>query len=446
MNPLEAALLSLPEHTGRLVVGFSGGRDSSVLLDMLATARGVPVPVVALHVCHHLDPKAEDWAGFCRQRCRALGVAFVRRDVAVEPADGGLEAAARQARYEAVARYLATDDVFVTAHHAEDQAETVLIQALRGSGLRGLAAMPVEAPLGAGRLWRPWLAIERKAIAARAAAQAVPWIEDPSNDDLQRDRGYLSARVMPALEQRWPAHGRALARVAQRAAEAHEAVETLAAIDLDAVRDPQYPDTLNISELAVRPPARRGEVLRRWLAENTAATPDHRHLDEIDRLLTAREHNSPRVGYAGMEVRRFDGRLFVMQTLTAPPDPAQRLAWPRPQTIHLPGDAGVLCLDGPVADTGWPDGLSIGFRRGGERIAAGVQTRRLKDLLQSARVPPWVRERMPLIYVGPQLVAIADRWLSPAWHDLFPGLQVRPVWHHELPGDPVRVVARPPLG
>ncbi|RJS95326.1 tRNA lysidine(34) synthetase TilS [Salinisphaera sp. Q1T1-3] len=441
-HALLCALATPPADTARLVVAFSGGRDSASLLHALASQAGGPT-LCAVHVCHHLEAQCEGWAAFCTRQAEALGVPLTRLDVAVDVSQGGLEAAARAARYAAIADWLAPGDVLVCAHHARDQAETVLLQALRGTGMRGLAAMPRLAALGPGRLWRPWRDVSSEAIAAYATRHTLDYIDDPSNTDPRRERGWLDQTIWPALVARRAGVVGALSRVAERAAEATAAIEALAGVDLAASTSAD--GALSIAALAGLSAPRRAEVLRRWLGDNAADVPDHRQIAALAGLLEAREHNSPRVVFGATEVRRFDGRLFVMRRLAPPPDGV--FAWTGPATVALPGDAGCLALDAPVPATAWPDALTVVFRRGGERIVRADGRRiALKDWLREQRIAPWVRERMPLIYVADRLVAVADRWLCADWPACFAGFDVRPRWRHELVGDPGCVVASRALG
>ncbi len=366
-----------------------------------------------------------------QRQCHAWGIECIRLDVTVASGGRGLEAAARQARYAALADALASGEVLVTAHHARDQAETFLLQALRGAGVAGLAAMPAIAPLGPGRLWRPWRHIERATIKAYAKAQGLEWIEDPSNHDAQIDRGYLRETVWPALVARWPAAERTLARSAAWAAQANEAVAALAAIDLQTTRAAD--DSLRIDSLKTLSVPRQAEALRLWLRRTGLDRPNHHHLNGIMALLTAREHHSPRVAFAATEVRRFDGHLFAMPRL--PPAPKGCLSWMRGETLALPAGAGELRW------TGAPEArpaLTVAFRRGGERIlVAHGLTRPLAYVLYEAKIPPWLRARMPLVYYDDTLVAVADRWLHPKITQLLAVSDAGFSWGHRLVGDPI---------
>jgi tRNA(Ile)-lysidine synthase len=367
---------------------------------------------------------------------------LTRLDVTVEAADDGMEAAARTARYVALRDQIRAGEVLVTAHHAEDQAETFLLQALRGAGVSGLAAMPALAPFGRGRHWRPWLAVERRRIDAYAASQGLAWVEDASNCDPRYARSWLRARVWPELTAHWPAAARTLARSAAWAGQAAEAIATLAALDLDAARGDGA--TVRMAGLAALPEARAGAAIRRWLGERGLDTPDHRHLGAILRLLHAREHGSPRVTFAGTEVRRFDGRLFAMSKLAPPPQAGLALSWSAPGRLDLPAGCGYLTGNGQAT---WPTGLCVVFRRRGARVPkprGGHEP--LSELLRRQRVPPWIRERLPLIHIESTLISVPGRWRHPWLAQWFGGREPVLAWYHTLLGEPARIVASPPFG
>lgn len=444
MNPLRDALAARPRERARVAVAYSGGTDSTALLHVVAGLFGAD-HIRALHVCHHLQPAADAWAVQCAAQCNAWGVEFLRLDVAVDFRHQGMEAGARRARYAALAGALAQDELLAVAHHAEDQAETFLSQALRGAGVHGLAGMPVMAGLGAGWLWRPWLAISRDRIVDYLHANQLHWIDDPSNHDRTIMRGYLRTELWPALIGRWPAAATTLSRSARWAAEAAEAVDTLAAIDLE--RALGSDTTLRLAPLRELTAARVARLLRRWLAEQGSDTPDHRHIDQMLRLLHARQTANACVEFAETAVRCFDGCLFVMRRLGPPPD--ARLAWDGEEPLALPAEAGQLLVDRPGTSGGIRQRVcfTVCFRQGGERLSDGSgRDTALKNWFQGRRVPPWQRERVPLVYAGDTLVAVAGMWSNPtaeAWPDGVPRVFV---WRHSLPDAPLRVVGAKPLG
>lgn len=413
---LREALARLP-RSARYLVAYSGGPDSHALLHALAQPGALPpgAALAALHVNHGLQPRAEAWARHCAAVCGGLGVALQVLRVAADPAPGeSPEAAARRARYAALGARLAAGEVLLTAHHRDDQAETVLLQLLRGAGPRGRAGMPRCRRLGAGWLGRPLLGTPRAALRAYLRARGLQAVEDPSNADPRYDRSFLRAEILPRLRRRWPAVERTLARAGAREARIEALLQDVAEADLAAARGPA-PSTLRCEALRALPPERCRNVLRAWLRGLGLAVPGAAPLERVllD-VLPARRDARPRVRWHGAEVRRHRELLHAMPP-PAPHDPARVLAWDLQAPLALPG--GCLRVH-PARGAGLAlrcceARAEIRFRRGGERCrpAGSAHTRTLKRLLQEAEVPPWRRERLPLLYLDGRLAAVADLWV-----------------------------------
>lgn len=387
---------------------------------------GQACPIRAVHVCHNLHPHALQWAAHCRRFSAQLGLEFECLDVAVQPAGEGIEAAARHARYTAFAGALGSGEVLAVAQHADDQAETFLLQALRGAGVAGLAAMPECAAFARGRLWRPWLALPRSVIQDYARAHALESVADPSNHDTGLDRGYLREALWPILERRWPAAGRTLSRAARWCAEASALVDEVAAEDAGHLIDAEQ--HLEVAGLRRLSGVRQAGVLRHWLRVGGHDVPDHRHVAEIQRLLSAREHAGPVVAWGNTQVRLFDRRLYAMRPLPQPPAGWQA-HWRLRDPLPLPDGCGRL----RAVFAGEPSAeVSVAFRQGGERYVDARRggTRKLKALLHERRIAPWWRSRLPLIFFNGRLVAVADYWLDPALAAELGLTSLRIVWRH----------------
>ncbi len=397
-------------------VAFSGGLDSSVLLDLLAGARDrLPGPLGAVHVHHGLQPEADAWAGRCAERAAALGLPLVRLAVDARPAAGASpEAAAREARYRALAEWLPPGGALLSAHHRDDQAETLLLQLLRGAGPDGLAGMPGTAPLGRGLLLRPLLDVPRAALEAEARARGLVWSEDPSNRDLRFDRNRIRHELVPVLEGRWRGARAVIARAAALQAEASRLLAQLAAQDLARVAG-TLPGTLDCDRLLALDADRQRNLLRHWLRRAGLPLPSQRMLESLRRTVpAARPDAMPCVRWPGGEVRRHRGLLFAMAPLAAPVL-AGRPHW-HGEVLRLPELGGHLSwTPGPGLDAALVEaGLRLELRRGGERLQpAGRRERQgLKQLLQAAGIPPWERERLPLLYAGERLVAVPSLWVA----------------------------------
>lgn len=440
----------------RIAVAFSGGGDSLALLAALAALarRRRRLALRAVHIDHGLQPGSRAWVRHCSRLAGTLHVPFVSRRVHVEAAGGqSLEAAARAARYAALARLVLDGENLLTAHHLEDQAETVLLQLLRGSGIAGLAAMPAVAPFGHGRLVRPLLDVPQALLIDYARRERLEWIEDPMNLDARFDRVYVRREVLPRLAARWTGATRSLARTARHAQEAQRLLREIGGSDLATAAD--GPD-LSVAVLRRLTRERRSNVLRLWIAQQGARMPQSRHLAEIEGpLLAARADAQPVVTWDEGGVRRTAGRLCWQPAGHAPSAPVatgiEAWAWRDRSIVWLPGASGRLELrrdaHGGLDLDSLPDTLSVRRRTGGERLRPrpGGPTRVLKNLLQAARIAPWERAAMPLIYAAGQLVAVADRWIDAA-HQAHDGTRTRGrvVWHRlprrARPGDPDLVV------
>jgi len=387
----------------RVWLAYSGGCDSSALLHRLH-ALGMP-GLRAVHVHHGLQAAADAWASHCRAFCRQLGIPLKRLRVSVardHPA--GPEAAAREARYAALRSLMRPGDCLVTAHHQDDQAETLLLRLLRGTGVAGAAAMRPVAEFAPGLLWRPLLETPRERLRAYAVTHGLDWVEDPQNSDPAYSRSWLRSELMPRLRQRWPQAGDSLARFARHAGETAGLLEALADLDLAAM--PAGP-ALSVSALLSLSAPRRHNLLRRWLALQAGETPAADWLSRCDReLLGARPDGAPCLALAAWELRRYRDRLYLMRALLPPPGELE-LAWPRGRVLALPADCGRLVAARTPAMP-----LTVRWPRGGERLRAapGAPSRSLKNLFQALGVPVWVRERTPLVWRDGQLLAVGSYW------------------------------------
>lgn len=372
----------------------------------------------AVHVQHNLQAAADAWAEHCRAVCAALRLDC--RVHAVEVARCGeesIEAAARRLRYERLRAEVGEQEVLLTAHHEDDQAETVLLQLVRGAGAHGLAAMPAVQPFGAGRHARPLLGFARTALAAYAHAQGLHWVEDTSNADPRWARNFLRARVLPLLEQRWPAAARTIARAAAHSADVAAILDEVAQQDGARCIDPASRE-VSIEALRALAPPRQRNLLRFWIRQQGFHAPSAQHLEQLLQL-AAHEGDSGRacVDWPEAQVHRYRDML-VLRARAPAPDPALRLSWRPPQAVEVPGtDWRLRAVETTGAGLSQARAaraaLTVRLRRGGERcqLAGHAHRQALKKLLQEAGVPPWERERLPLIFADEELAAVGDRWI-----------------------------------
>lgn len=434
---LRATLAAVP-LASQLWVAYSGGLDSTVLLHALALSRQErPLNLIAIHVNHGLNPAASDWVDHCRRFCEGLGVRLVIRHLNLRREPGrSLEAMAREERYAVLRDLAGPGDLVLTAHHQDDQAETLLLALVRGSGIKGLSSMPAVAPLGEAWLLRPLLKYGRKDLLAYARRCGLSWVEDGSNANLGLDRNFLRARVLPVLAERWPSCAASLARTAGHCAEAQQLVDGLAEREMVQIAGSR-PDTLLIPGLAGLTPDLQAAVLRHWIGRQGLPTPSSRHLCRIrHELLEARPDRMPLVTWPGGEARRYRLDLYVMAPL--PPLPGKLvLNWRRGELDLPPGLGRLQLLDGTGAqrhpDLYWPAGLKVGFGVEGVRLRplGHAHHRSLKNLFQEAGIPPWLRPYVPCLSVDSHLVGVGDLWRSndnPFVIQWLGGIRQHPAW------------------
>jgi tRNA(Ile)-lysidine synthase len=431
---IAAQLASLTQPGDRLTVGLSGGVDSIVLLDILRRLRArLRVKLSALHVNHRLSRNAVHWAAFCRRASRAHGVPCRVVEVSVRRSNS-IEGAARAARYAVFAREPC--DYLLLAQHQDDQVETVLLQLLRGTGVRGLAGMPLMRKDEGARILRPLLDVTRTEILDYAKARGLKWIEDESNRDTQFTRNFLRHEVLPAIARRFPAYRAAVARAAGHLGDAAGLLDDLAAAD---GADYLEHGTLAVAGLARLPQPRARNLLRHFLAGHGVLMPDAKHLDEALRQARSAKEDARLVLDLGeYELRRFEGRLHVVAKGAAPRDGYAR-RWRGERTLALPALGGVLTM-APAQGRGInlerlvAGPVSIRVRRGGERLQPDCRRpcRTLKNLLQEARIPPWERERLPLVYSGGTLVWIPGVGIDCAYQARAGERAVDPTWRPAL--------------
>ena len=436
-HQLEQTLHARVKPGSHLCVGLSGGIDSAVLLDMLVrVAPRHGLRLSAIHVNHQLSPHAAEWARFCRTLCRerCVPLRVVKVDV---PQGDSTEAAARAARYAAYRKHPAS--YLVLAQHQDDQAETVLLQLLRGAGVKGLAAMPLvrEDAIRPGlKLLRPMLSVTRREIEHYAVRRGLRWVDDESNDDTYYLRNFLRKEIMPRLETRAPAYRVTLTRAAGQLAEAAQLLDELAMLDGEgALRA----DTLAVSALDRLPAARARNLLRYFLASRGVRMPDARRLDEaLRQALTAKSDARVCVSLGDHELRRHRSVLHVV-----PMQPAANAtfskAWRQERRVLIAECDGVLEMRrgrgaGIDLEKLLAHPVTLRTRRGGEKLQpdAARPRRAVKDLLQAHGVPPWQRDRVPFLWSGEQLVWVAGIGVDCAFHARAGAPSVIPKWVEPL--------------
>jgi tRNA(Ile)-lysidine synthase len=412
-------LLDQCDRVDRLWIAYSGGMDSHVLLHRVCDLRqALPEIAGAIHVHHGLQEDADDWDRHCETVCRSLDIKLkaIRVDARAKP---GLspEQAARDARYAAFGQVMQEKDGLLLAQHQDDQAETFLLQALRGAGPRGLSAMPTIKRYANAWLIRPMLQVSRTEISEYARMNHLTWIDDKSNLDTAFDRNFLRHQIMPELKQRWPAAANTLARSAAHCAAMTRLTENLISSELPLLAGSQK-NTLSISRLRALGPDLAASMLRGWIEKSGFPVPAARHLDEVfTRQIDSKSHTSSLVNWPGVEIRRYRDDLFIMAPLQPVTDESWLHNWQPPEPCTVSQLNGTLTAektmgDG-IAEKYCQQGLRIMPRKGGEkcRTAGRDHHHSLKKLYQEKGIPHWIRERLPMIYYKDDLAAVADCWV-----------------------------------
>lgn len=399
----------------QLLVGFSGGLDSTVLLHRLKLWRDnePDIQLRAMHIHHGLSPHADAWVAHCEAVCAAWTIPLTVERVHLQDEGLGIEAQARKARYAAFAAELQPDEALVTAQHLDDQCETLLLALKRGSGPAGLSAMPERADFAGSHLLRPLLGETRASLETWAREHGLSWIEDESNEDDRYDRNFLRLRVVPLLSERWPHFAEAAARSAMLCAEQESLLDELLSEVLAELITEQ--GSLTIAPLEAMSPARRAALLRRWLASHGAAMPSRAMLARLwDEVALAREDATPCVHLNGFDVRRYKGALWWVKSS---PSLADRvLDWPSlAEPLLLPCDAGRVSLV-PTGHVRLPEPgepVTVRFKAGGLLHIVGRNGgRKLKKIWQESNVPPWRRDTTPLLFYGETLIAAAGVFIT----------------------------------
>lgn len=415
-----------------LIVALSGGLDSVVLLDLLIPLSSrMSFSLSAVHVNHGISANADEWSRFCENLCRSSGIPLhiARLNIRREPGLS-LEAAARDARYQVFGKLKV--DYVVLAQHLDDQAETLLLQLLRGAGVKGLGAMPVVRNLEAGfgrqqilrsglsipyvgpLILRPLLEVPRREIEKYARARALQWITDESNEDVSFDRNFLRHEIFPLLEKRFPSYRTTFLRTSRHLAEASTLLGELAAVDAEQCI---VPGKLHIEDLRKLSFPRAKNLLRYTLAQQGVILPSATKLDEILRqLLSSHTGAKIHVVFGAAEIRCFKGLVYVRSMGRRPQEPLEadwQVAWNGEKRLVIPELGGTLVFrahesEGISLQKISAQPVTIRPRQGGERLRPDCKRprRSLKNLLREASLPPWERQSLPLMFSGEHLVCV----------------------------------------
>ncbi len=409
---------SLPENIEKIIIAYSGGVDSHVLLHLVASNPEFKSKITAIYVHHGLQVEADAWAVHCQAAALSLGVAFKTIKVKIDTDSGkSLEELARDARYQALKPLVGINDVVLLAQHREDQLETVLLQLFRGAGVQGLSGMPAMIYFGKGSMCRPLLDVPKQDINDYAVDNNLSWIEDPSNNSNDFDRNFLRNQIVPQLKQKWPALDKTVARSARHCANAHQSIERLSKDFLSPIIN-NSDCTLNISKLLEHDFSMQCLGIREWFKRNQLRMPSEKIVHSIiKQVINAKESRNPELKVQGYCIRRYRNKLFCLK-ITEITQQSFEQQWPIGSKYIKLSDESMITVsdsDKGIARKVWDSAeLVIKFRIGTEKIKLPGREGRhtLKKLYQEQGIPPWERNLIPLIYLDNQLAAIANLWIS----------------------------------
>ena len=396
-------------------IAYSGGLDSHVLLHAMSEClkKNSFLHIQALHINHGLNLKADLWERHCKHICRKLNVPFQveRLRLTIHSGDS-IEAVAREARYTIFHRIIRNNENILTAHTQNDQAETFLLQLMRGAGVKGLSAIPMKKKLGSGYLLRPLLNFNRNVLNSYAEKNCLNWIEDDMNLELRFNRNYLRHKILPIFQRRWPKVFTIISRSASHCAEAAFLLNKLADSDLQAI---QIGTKLAIKTLLKLTPERQRNVLRRWISCEGFPTPQTKQLEQIQKdVLGAVESANPIFTYSDVKICRYKNELYL-SGCSPPNDTSLIISWDFQKPLILPNNLGILKAtkrkgEGIKVEHDDIHQITIRFRQGGERCrpAGRKGSHSLKKLMQSWKIPVWQRDSIPLIYRNETLAAVVD--------------------------------------
>ena len=396
-----------------IYIGFSGGVDSTVLLHALANEPRLSKKIHVLHINHGISSQADAWQSHCEQICQQWSIPYQAIPVSFDRS-ANIEEGARNARYSAFARCIQDNQCLLTAHHQDDQAETLLLHLFRGAGVKGLAGISETSVFSQGTLHRPLLGISRETILAYAKSKQLVWIEDESNANVHFSRNFIRQQVLPLLQTKWPEVSKNLVRTSVLCREAQSNLDDLAQCDMLFSTNSTILPLHQLKQLSQR---RLSNVLRYWLQINAVRLPNYLTIQRIiQEVIEAASDANPEVCWDNVIVRRFQNQLFLL--INSDVDVPLSISWDSfPALISVPGVgvvAAQLVEKGFVFHPG--DRVELRFRQGGELFYFHKQTKALKKLMQEWGIPTWLRDKTPLLYVNGQLAVVVGYAVSDGYY------------------------------
>ena len=419
-NPVDQAVQSLIESNSintEYLIALSGGLDSSVLLHALGKVqKEKSLKLRVVHVNHQLQAMAGDWAEFCKSQSALFNLECEISKVSIKQDSGdSIEASARFARYSVFADYMHENMCLLTAHHADDQLETFLLQLFRGAGPKGLSSMALQKEFKQGKHARPLLSLKRVQMKNYAVKNNITYIQDPSNDVNQFDRNFLRNEIIPKIKARYPNVQKAVGRSAEHVATEHFILDGLLSEKLHGLL---IGKTVDLTEWNKLENNLKALLLRKWISDAKMQLPSTKILDDVlTQLKNAHGESKTKVSWANVEICAYSQKAFLLRKIDEVNyKNSSGTILENAQNFQLPEDYGQLSFESGVSNS---LKLRLAFRSGGEKLRLPGHKHHisLKQLCQKNRVLPWMRSRIPLLFDDEVLVAIGDLWLNADWLD-----------------------------
>ncbi len=400
----------------KFLLAFSGGVDSMVLLDLLMNLVKESDQLRVVHINHNLNEYSDDWAQFSSKVCEKYDLPLINASVKPKRQGKGLEADARALRYQSFREIIQDNEYLLTGHHQDDQMETLLYRIFRGTGIGGLRAIRRKTKFGKGFLYRPMLNVSRDKIEEYARLKNLKWICDSSNNDSSYDRNYLRKDIIPLIKKRWPSVEKKVSRLAVIAEQNQSLLNEFAIEDIGKLKNYSH---LDVGTLSGKSYPRIVNIFRFMINKNNMGVPSMQVLNEGIKTLMHSKSESPSMTWNDYSIRRYKHRLyFLNSSLNSPNNLLTEISWDINKTINLGENLGsiqaqFLTGDG-ISLNKCPKSLAIKYRKGGEEIKPSGHkiTKSLKNLFQENNVLPWVRDKIPLIYVDQELISVGDLWFN----------------------------------
>ena len=401
----------------KICVSLSGGVDSIVLLYALNQCLEKGCLIRAIHINHNLAKDSQDWADFCKRTCDRIQIQIDIHSIKVKTTEGfGIEAAARKARYQKLQRSIQEGEWLMTAHHQEDQLETILLRMARGTGIEGLQGIQKQFNFGKGKILRPLLNVSKSEVLAYARKNNLDWVEDASNQETYFDRNFLRMNIIPKLKERWPAFSSSVSRLSNISNQTSTLLKELAQQDLGS----NYPiKNLDIDILKNKSNGRVINIIRFLILKNEMSVPSMKVLNSGVNILLNPKSVNPTMVWNNYCIKRYVDKLYFLKLSELQPNQSNKLMhWSIDEPLILDENgsslAAIMAIGKGLSLKKCNKNLDVQFRKGGESIrpVGHKITKKLKKLFQEDHILPWTRDKIPLLYKKNELIGVGDLWFN----------------------------------